>query len=420
MKNSGREAAQNARIYSFDWLRIGAFVIVVLIHCVQMFGELYKTGSGGGIATMGDGATYALSFITQWCMALFFLLAGASTWLVLRRKTPRQFVQERFQRLLVPLIVGFVLLVPLQAYFEMLSNAQYSGSLGEFYPFFLSTILFHGQLQWITLYIHHLWFLAYLFGFSLISLPLCMYLRGKNGQAWIKRLADVCARPGGLLVLVLPIAIVQVALRAAFPVYCSLADVCCWLLFYMYGYMLFANPRLRQALRQQGRMALELGLAGCILLLMLGNAGLLHTWIFTPDYSVDCLLLQALFSLLLWTSVLVTLAAGDTYLNISCPFLKYGSAASFPWYILHFPVVLIAAYYILPLHWSVLSAFLCLFTGSLAITLLLSDLLLLKMRGLRGIYALRLRNMAVQSSDMQIARRTTLQLEHAVTGKLVG
>jgi len=387
MNISAKIAGQSERIYFFDWLRVLAFVLVVLIHCIQMFAELYQPIENIGVKSMNDGAAYGLSFVTQWAMALFFLLAGASTWQALRRRTASQFLRERCWRLLIPLAIGCVLLMPLQAYFEMGSNQHYSGSLIAFYPFFLGQILLNGRLDWIILSIHHLWFLAYLFGFSLIALPPCLYLRREAGQAWIERLARICEQPGGLLLLTLPLIAVQVALRAAFPVYCSLADATGWLLYYLYGYVLFASPRLRSALRRHGCIALCTGCAGLLTILLHWHTGALHTWLYTPNYSLACLLFQALNSLTLWSWLVVALAIGDTHMNRACKFLQYSNKASFHWYIVHFPVVLITACYLLPLRLDPLATFLLLAGSSFTITLLLSDLLLLKAHGTRTLLA---------------------------------
>ncbi|GCE30229.1 hypothetical protein KDA_57130 [Dictyobacter alpinus] len=375
------------RIYYFDWLRTGAFIIVVLIHCIHMFSELYITRTGMPAFITNEGEAYALSFVAQWCMALYFLLAGASTWLTLRRKGPRQFIQDRVRRLLVPLVVGFVLLVPLQTYFEMVSNGQYTGTLLLFYPYFLESIFFAGKFSLMVTSIHHLWFLLYLFCISLLALPLCLYLRSEQGQRWIKRLVKLCCeQPAGIVVLALPIAVIQITLRASFPVYCSLTDIVCWLLVYMYGYILFADPRFRLIIQRQGKVALIIGSSGFMLILLVWKAGLLHNYDVQPDYSVGCLLFQVLFSLLLWSWLLVTLASADQYLNVGNSWLKYGSEASFSWYLLHFPVVVVVAYYILPLQLNVLASFALIGPGSLMLTFVLTDLLYVKLHGMRTLW----------------------------------
>lgn len=386
MSNIVKEAQKVERLYYFDWLRIIAFVFVVLIHCIHMFHDLYKAQGGNALGGLSDALTYFIPALTQWCMALYFLLAGASTWFALRRKSPKQFLQERVTRLLVPLVVGFVLLVPLQAYVALVSNGEYAGSLLSFYPFFLGRILFHWDFNLIVLHIHHLWFLAYLFGFSLLALPLCLYLRGESGRKWLTRLATICEQPGGLLLLGLPLMLLQLTLRPAFPQYCSLTDAACWILCYIYGYALFANPRFKQALQQQGKYVLGWGAIGFMAMVALWHMGLLAGWFTTPAYTMDNLLYQALSSSILWTCLVATLAAGNALLNIKCAFLTYGSAASFHWYLLHFPLVVISAYYILPLHLNGWLTFASIGASSLLSTLILADLLLLRRRGVQGTY----------------------------------
>jgi peptidoglycan/LPS O-acetylase OafA/YrhL len=378
MKNLAEATQRAERIHAFDWLRVITCGVVILIHTVHMFGELYRTPSNISFS-LDDGPAYGISFLTQWCMALFFLLAGASTWLALRHKTPWQFIQERISRLLLPLVIGFVLLVPLQTYFELVSNEQYSGTLISFYPYFLGGILFGGKLHWIVSSIHHLWFLAYLFGYSLLTLPLCLFLRSEVGQRWIAKLTRVCEHPCGLLLLALPVILLQVTLRALFPIYCSLTDALCWMLFYIYGYILLASPQLRQALHEQVKIAAGLSVASIIGFLLVWSLGPLHQWMYTPDYSYGCLFFQILFSLALWSFTILTLAISSKYLNRTGPMLAYSSTASFSWYLIHFPIVIIIAYMVIPLQFNVLIAFFLIGGGAFMLTLILSDLIFLKM-----------------------------------------
>ncbi|WP_425517379.1 acyltransferase family protein [Paenibacillus solanacearum] len=49
-----------------------------------------------------------------WFMPLLFLLAGMSSFYALQRRTGAHFVKERFLRLLIPLVVGTLIIVPSQ------------------------------------------------------------------------------------------------------------------------------------------------------------------------------------------------------------------------------------------------------------------------------------------------------------------
>ena len=51
---------------------------------------------------------------------------------------------------------------------------------------------------WIGAYAYHLWFLEFLWLFTLIALPLFLFLRGAASQGVIDKLARWCAKPSGI------------------------------------------------------------------------------------------------------------------------------------------------------------------------------------------------------------------------------
>jgi glucans biosynthesis protein C len=410
------------RIYYIDWLRMLAIVGVFLIHSGNMFDMLYKPVSNNRQTSsvvasqvtadsFASGGMYFLNFLPQWGMALFFLLSGAGTWFALRHRTSHQFIIERLLRLLIPLIVGVIVIAPFQAYFEALSNSLYNGTLLQFYPYFLGNI--HPVLnpQWPGAISHHLWFLVDLFVFSLVTLPVCLFLKRVTGQKFIQNLARMCEKPGGLVLLFLPIALIQVALRASFPGYQNWSDVCCWLAFYFYGYVMFSNPRFGEAIQRQGKLALYLGIGGFLVTIALWCAGLLGPWANSPDYSMGCLLFQVLASWNTWCWLIVILYVGNKYLNVKNNLLSYGGGASFPFYLLHFPVVVIAAYYVLPFHLNLIAAFVCISACAFLGTLALTDLLFMRLRGARMLFGSKRRWIVVEK------RIAGLLTQAAGTGK---
>jgi hypothetical protein len=68
-------------------------------------------------------------------------------------------------------------------------------------------------------------------------------------------------------VFVLPLAVIQVALRVPFPGYQNWADFFSWLVFFLYGYVLLSDPRFARAIKKQGKIALFSGIA-CFLVMM--------------------------------------------------------------------------------------------------------------------------------------------------------
>jgi glucan biosynthesis protein C len=197
---------------------------------------------------------------------------------------------------------------------------------------------------------------------------------GNTGQGgriyafdWFRILACV-------MVILIHFISAQLGLHALYPVYCGPADALCWLLFYLAGYVLFSHLSLRQALYRQKKFALGLALAGLGSMFVLGQTHHLHRLQLAPDYAWDCLAFQALFVLTAWASLLAALAAGETYLNRKGSLLLYASSATFWWYLFHFPIVVIVAYYMLPLGLPAPVTFVLLGAGAFIVTSGLSHL----------------------------------------------
>ena len=89
---------------------------------------------------------------------------------------------ERLTRLVIPLIFGILVIVPPQLYIEILGFR--GASYLDFYPRYFDSE-FTGGFD-----MGHLWFIAYLFGFSLLALPLFLYLKGEGGRRVVDKLVS--------------------------------------------------------------------------------------------------------------------------------------------------------------------------------------------------------------------------------------
>ncbi len=163
----------NQRRADLDWLRIGAFALLILYHC----GMYYVADWGWHVK---NSQTYEwlqdlMKLTNPWRMSLLFLLGGMALAMARPRFSGLTLLRLRSSRLLVPLLFGmFVVVVP-QVYFEALSQQliepgylqfwwQYSNPNTDLLREHHSPI---GLLTW-----NHLWFLPYLFCYSVILLPL--------------------------------------------------------------------------------------------------------------------------------------------------------------------------------------------------------------------------------------------------------
>lgn len=158
---------QNQRLYFLDWLRIGAFFLLVLYHT----GMYYVTWDWHVKTPHPSDALEPFMMLSSpWRMSLLFLIGGAAAAFLLDKLGGKGLAKERSKRLLVPLIFGMFFIVPPQSYFEVVSDVAYQGSYFDFMQLYVRA--YHGFCDhngcldlptW-----NHLWFLPYLWVYTLL------------------------------------------------------------------------------------------------------------------------------------------------------------------------------------------------------------------------------------------------------------
>jgi len=120
-------------------------------------------------------------FLSKFRMPLLFFISGVGTWFALRERSYWQFIKERHNRLIIPLLFGMLVIVPPQIYFERLFEGQEFGSFLDFCQTVFEMKPYPaGNLSW-----HHLWFILYLFFYSVVAVPLIMFLRSCSGKKFL-------------------------------------------------------------------------------------------------------------------------------------------------------------------------------------------------------------------------------------------
>jgi peptidoglycan/LPS O-acetylase OafA/YrhL len=241
--------AGQERRYDIDWLRVLAMRMIFFFHCARFFD---RDGWHVKNPELSFGFTVFVAVVDQFIMPLFFLLSAMSTWYALGRRTNREYLGERFKRLVVPLIFGTFVIVPPQVYLERFSQGQFNGSFFRFLPHYCDGFYgFGGNFPWMGL---HLWYLEMLFLFSLITLPLFRFLRTGSGQGFVSQVAGLCAKPGGILLFVIPIALMEMLVNIQ-PKGIGFRDFGGWspftyLVFFLLGAVMSADPRFRKGVER--------------------------------------------------------------------------------------------------------------------------------------------------------------------------
>jgi peptidoglycan/LPS O-acetylase OafA/YrhL len=345
-------AQPEKRLYYLDWLRVLIIGGVFLAHTVLPFtgGDwLIVSGSlipiAGAIAIIGN----------QFGMPLLFLISGAATVFSMRRRINKQYARERFFRLIIPYIVLTLILSPMQAYYQALDHGWYSGSFIGYLPEFFNL---HGitgfNLQWAGRYGFHLWFLVFLFFYSIVTIPLFTYLRSEKGKRWFAFFDRLFRLPGAIVWA--PGAVMGVLtgiVYAFFPGYQNWGDTVYWGLFFVYGYILYSDPRLLERVRRSAKAGVlwivlsivALVAVALLTLLSIGQISNLNEVGQLPTIGIS-IVIYLILCLNSWAFMILFLALGMRFLDFTNRALQYLGEAAMPFYLLHHPVIVFIAFYV--------------------------------------------------------------------------
>jgi hypothetical protein len=171
----------NDRRLDLDWLRIGAFGLLILYH-VGMF---YVTWDWHVKSSRASEAIEPLMLLVNpWRLTLLFVISGAATRFIADKMKPGALFASRMGRLFPPLLLAVFVIVPPQSYYEVVEALEAMGapqgpSLDNFYGKY-ATASGHwcdadGCL--VTPTYNHMWFVAYLGLYTLALFPLLPLLR---------------------------------------------------------------------------------------------------------------------------------------------------------------------------------------------------------------------------------------------------
>ena len=330
------------RRYELDWLRVWAILVVFVYHSSRFFNL--------GDWHVKNAVTYTWvemwnHFAVIWMMPLFFFISGASLFYATGKPGGwRAFYTDKFQRLMVPVLIGTITHGVLQVYFERYTHGQFSGSLFSFIPEYFrglywgidtpGNFAFHGM---------HLWYLLFLFLYGSACYHLFSWLRRRRPQIpdWAAR---ILTAPGLIYVwFSVPLLMMDLLIPAA------VLDVGSggWgFLFYLWfliaGFLTMSSERVRQSIEKQRWLSLWLGVA-------LSVASLWFTFgppSATPTGATGQWARDLSFGFGCWCWLFAILGFGMRLLAFDRPWLRHANEGVLPFFILHQPVLLIVGYFV--------------------------------------------------------------------------
>ncbi len=336
------------RLHFIDWLRVLAVLLLFPYHTLRVFNTEDFYVKAGRLSPVLD---FVLGFISVWHMQLLFLLAGASTYFALRKRSSRHYLGERFTRLGVPFVMGvFLVLIPVQTWYGARFNSGYTDSFWHYLVSgdFLQWNIQEGGDYFGGFGFGHLWFIFVLLLVAVIALPL-LANRGRGG-ALLQGLSRRLAHPAWW-----PLAALLIMLGAAVPDPTGALEPFYFIVFFVLGYAAVCAPAFLASAERYRLPALSIG---AVLAAWWVLSGSLRDSL--PDPSLQLTGLNLLGALATWLVIVGLLGYGRRYLDRESPALAYLAEASYPVYLLHQTVIVIAAYYVVqlsaaePLQWLTL------------------------------------------------------------------
>ncbi len=349
----------DSRRYDIDWLRTLAFLLLIFYH----IGQFYVADWGWHVKSvyLSDFLKNIMLLVNQWRMPLIFLISGIALSLVEVKISSAQLLKMRFIRVLIPLLFGMALIVPPQVYFELVQSKGYTASYVDFLTLYFDTnTTQYAEHQLLTsrtglpfglITYNHLWYLLYLFTYTLVYIAIKPLLVRINWQ-------QISRNVSAITVLAIPFTLVllyDLVLLPYFPedTFVLVGDWynhAFYFTVFMLGYALAKSPNVWQTLINYRKTWFVLAIISYSLVIIRFN----RAWGFDVDYNSASMFTQ-LFINVIWSSnkvfwLLAILGFSGAYLNKKHPLLTYMNEAVLPWYILHQTLIIIFAMWLVKLE----------------------------------------------------------------------
>lgn len=367
------------RQHFIDWIRVIAFGILIFYHSGMFFVSWGWHVKNNVIA---NGFKIWMEIVNPWRLSLLFFISGVGVSFALKSRTGLQFIGERTKRLLLPLIFGMFVVVPPQIYFERLQSHDFAGSYAAFYPKVFEFIPYPvGNFSW-----HHLWFVAYLWVFSLIATPLFLWLRKKNFQ-FLRENPNINFLK--IFLFILPLAFTYWTLRQRWETTNNLISD--WynftisILFFIYGYIITNQILSWEIIEKYRKPFLSIG----VFLIAFSKT---YDAIFAPlsEAHLWVIILNGFLKMtFVWCIILAICGFAKHHLNFNNNFVQYANQAVYPFYILHQTITVTMGYYMADWEMAVIPKFIILVLGTFGFSFLIYHFLIKPFRLMKLLFGVK-------------------------------
>jgi peptidoglycan/LPS O-acetylase OafA/YrhL len=349
------------RHYGLDWLRVGAFAILILYHIGMVF---VPWGFHAKLAAE-QWVTVPMMLSNPWRLSLLFVVSGyASRALFVRHTGPWPFVRNRTARLLIPLVFGMAVIVPPQPWVELVTQHGYTGA---FLPFWTGEYFRFQAIAGIDLPTwNHLWFVVYLWVYTLLFTAL-LAIAPEGARRWAQRVFDLLF--GSVGALVLPMAWLMTVSGVLFPgareTHALVGD---WVAhatyfpMFLFGFAMAGSERVIATFARWWKVSAALAILAYLVV-----AGVQIAF---ADHSVTPRPFGTIFSLARgvegWMAIAALIGIAETFWNRDYRWRPMLTEAVFPFYIIHQTIIVLVAYWLLLARLPLALDFVILVTATVA------------------------------------------------------
>ena len=338
-----------SRKYFLDWLRVIAFVGLIVFHvgCLYASWE-YTIKSPRPL----PGVDWGLLALAPWRMVLLFLISGVASRYLLTKLGTARFALDRLRRLFPVILIGSFVVIPPQTYIMLVDKGLVHGGYVQFWIF---SYLAADQTLVVPLHrtmptYDHLWFIVYLLLYTLLFAAAVAATRALSGASRRTSTKPTARLPLWALLCAPALWLIGVnfLIERNLPVTFNVADD--WGSHLKWAGMFVAGTACatRDDVWEWARRnrATLLGTAACFLILQ----SLCRVfWLARQaDSAMNSLLWCITSSLYAWTMVGALCGYALQHLNKESARLSHFNEAILPIYVLHQPILLISAYYLFP------------------------------------------------------------------------
>lgn len=282
--------------------------------------------------------------VNPWFMPLLFVLAGMSARYALEKRTNKEFVLQRINKLLIPFVGGMIFIVPFQTLYARKFFDNYEGSISDNLIYFFTHITdFSGYDGAFTP--GHLWFILFLFLISLIALIIFQLVPYEKIAAYVGKIPVF-----GVILIFIPVWLMYyLGNFGGFSIGKNLA-------LYLAGYYVLSNELNIEKIEKSFKW-----LSGLCMIGTIASVTIYYKYAYYGDLWVN---------FIGWLSILCLLIFGKRFLNRKTGFTDYFNKASYPIYILHQSILVVLAYYVVRMNDILWVQVFCICIGSFLLTVL--------------------------------------------------